>query len=674
MNTSSGNPEPLGTSIIGDCINFAIHARPIQAISLLIYQESAPAETIEIPLSTSRNRTGNIWHIQIKDLPESFSYNYRISPASSESMVINDPYTRIFTGRNQWGSSEKTLPVYCCLHTENTFNWEKDAPPLIPMSDTIIYEIHLRGYTRHHSSKVEAPGTFRGLVEKIPYLKSLGITTVELLPIFEFDETLIERRNPFNGERLFNFWGYDPLGYFAPKASYAFDAAMDGPVREFKEMVKEIHRSGLEVILDVVYNHTGEGAQNGPTFSFRRLDESVYYMIDQAGHYQNFTGCGNTLNCNHPLVQNMILESLQYWVKEMHVDGFRFDLASILTRGEDGSVLEDPPILKKISNDPILSKTKLIAEAWDAGGLYQVGSYPGGKRWAEWNDKFRDTIRRYVRGDEGIVPDLATRIAGSSDLFLNSNRSPGHSINFITSHDGFTLNDLVSFNNKRNKMNGENNRDGMNENYSSNYGKEGPSPDKQIIDLRNKQMKNMACLLLLSQGTPMIVAGDEFGRTQQGNNNPYCQDNEISWIDWQRLEENADLFRFFKVLIEFRKSHPSLSRSSFFEENSSGKSDICWYDTHLNPPQWSARLYSLAFHLPGGEKDSNLYIISNSAKKIQYFQLPDLTREYFWALSVDTAKDSPEDIFTVGEESRIEDQRQYQVMANSTVVLVAKKS
>jgi len=670
-----GRPESLGTSRYGNGINFAIHARDIQTISLLLYPESGEDNAVEILFDPRNNRTKNIWHIQIEDLPESFSYNYKLtSNHADRPWVVNDPYARIFMGRNLWASQRDSLPVYRCIHTENAFDWEEDTTPEIPPSDTIIYELHVRGFTRDPSSNVEAPGTFIGLTEKTPYLKSLGITTVELLPVFEFDETLIKRKNPLDGNQLFNYWGYDPLGYFAPKASYAYKSDGDGPITEFKTMVKEFHRAGLEVILDVVYNHTGEGPRDGPNYSFRRLDETAYYMVDQAGNYHNYTGCGNTVNCNHPLVQKLILDSLRYWVTEMHVDGFRFDLASILSRGKDGSVLKDPPLLKKINSDPILSKTKLIAEAWDAAGLYQVGSFPGGKRWTEWNDKFRDTIRRYIRGDEGIVPELATRIAGSSDLFQQSHRSPLHSINFITAHDGFTLNDLVSFNKKRNKMNGEDNRDGANENFSSNYGKEGPAENDQINRLRIKQMKNLASLLLLSQGTPMLVAGDEFGRTQQGNNNPYCQDNQISWINWELLKKNADLFRFFRLLIAFRKAYPSLRRENFFKKDPSGKSDITWYDSKLKSPQWSGHIFSLAFYLRGRDEDSDIYVISNSAKKREHFRLPRLKDKLSWALSIDTSKETPNEIFSAGEEFIIEDQERYEVKAQSTVVLVAKNS
>jgi isoamylase len=479
--------------------------------------------------------------------------------------------------------------------------------------------------------------------------------------------------NPISGEKLFNFWGYDSLGYFTPKASYAAENGQGNQVVEFKTMVKEFHKAGIEVILDIVFNHTGEGERGGPIFSFRGLDNAVYYMTDRSsGQYHNFTGCGNTVNCNHPAVQQMILDALGYWITEMHVDGFRFDLASILSRGEDGSVMDHPPILDKINKDPVLSQKKLIAEAWDAAGLYQVGSFPGGKRWAEWNDKFRDNIRRYIRGDKGQVGELATRIAGSSDLFQNNGRAPYHSINFITCHDGFTLNDLVSYDRKHNKMNGENNRDGMNENFSSNYGKEGPSNDIELNFLRKKQIKNMATLLLISQGVPMILAGDEFGRTQQGNNNPYCQDNEISWVNWELARQNAGLLRFFSHLIQFRKNHPALRRPVFFDDDRSGNIPIHWYKSQLNRPDWSGKTASLAFHLLPVPGDTDIFVISNSEKRKKRFLLPNLPFGKTWFLTLNTDLTEPEDINAQDHEKHLTDQRHYMVEAQSTVILISK--
>ncbi|RMD52954.1 MAG: glycogen debranching enzyme GlgX, partial [Nitrospirae bacterium] len=482
----------------------------------------------------------------------------------NRDIVLVDPYTQALTDSHKWGDNENEL-----IHSEvenylkrascvvvDDFDWQGDKPLNIPLQNSIIYELHVRGYTVHTSSGVKHPGTFKGLIEKIPYLKSLGITAVELMPIAEFNENDNYFRNPFTGEKLKNFWGYSTIAFFAPKASYA-SAKKDGAqIREFKELVREFHKAGIEVILDVVFNHTAEGGEKGPVFSFKGLDNSIYYILSpEDKEYMNFSGCGNTINCNHPIVRNFIIDCLRYWVIEMHVDGFRFDLASILGRDRNGNILSNPPIIERIAEDPILSKTKLIAEAWDAAGLYQVGSFYG-SRWAEWNGKFRDDVRKFISGYPGTLSALATRFAGSADLYRDSGRRPYHSINFVTSHDGFTLYDLVSYNKKHNYANGEDNRDGMDENFSWNCGVEGETEDLNIMNLRWRQIKNYATILLLSQGVPMILAGDEFGRTQKGNNNAYCQDNEISWVNWELAEKNNHLLRFFKYLIILRRLHP----------------------------------------------------------------------------------------------------------------------
>ena len=640
---------------------------------------------ISVPLDPQKNKSDDIWHIEISGLPEIFEYGYILSkkPNNTSSAqdlsslsVLNDPYARTYSGGENWGKNNRDNPDanrFRSLYTAEPFDWEEDSPLNIPLSDTIIYELHLRGYTKHPSSKVKFPGTYAGLIEKIPYLKSLGITAIELLPINEFDETGVERTNPQSSERLFNFWGYDPLGYFAPKANYASHSSASGAINEFRQLVKAMHKAGIEVILDIVFNHTGEGPQDKPAFSFRGLADSTYYMTDlKTGHYLDFTGCGNTVNCNHPVVRKMILDALRYWVTEMHVDGFRFDLVSILSRDEDGSVMENPPVIEEISWDPVLSGTKLIAEAWDAAGLYQVSSFPGGQRWAIWNDKIRDTIRRHVRGDSGQIPDLATRIAGSADLFRDMGRSPHHSINYITAHDGFPLADLVSYSKKNNLINGEINADGMNENYSANYGQEGPVSDPRINELRRKQMKNMAALLFLSQGVPMMLAGDEMGRSQRGNNNGYCQDNDLSWIDWNLLHKNADLLRFFKILIQFRKDHPALRRKSFFEDDKTKENKIHWYDNILNPPNWTGNLSSLAFHLLPVNEDTDIFVITNSNKNRKRFHLPKLIEEINWHLVMDTNQPEPGDIVEKGNEVLLTNQNYYQTEAQSTILLISK--
>ncbi|TFG95214.1 MAG: glycogen-debranching protein, partial [Calditrichales bacterium] len=515
---SDGRPEPLGVTPTAKGFNFAIYATRPQILSLLVQSNNTPGRASEIQLC----KTGDVWHIELTGLPENFAYVYKSVPKyhniQNPVHILNDPYAKSFLPGMMTDALATPPPLRNSAFYSGSYDWEDDIHPAIPLSETILYELHVKGFTRHSSAQVKTPGTFSGLIEKIPYLKSLGITTVELLPINEFVESLVTRHNPDSGEKLVNFWGYDTLGFFAPKRSYATDNPDQDPATAFKDMIKSFHRAGLEVILDIVFNHTGEGPKNGPVFSFRGLSPNTYYQIENPSRKnRNFSGCGNTVNCNHPIVIKMIMDVLRYWVTEMHVDGFRFDLASILTRGSNGEPLAQPPLIQAINADPVLSSSKLIAEAWDAAGLYQVGQFPGGKRWAEWNDKFRDDLRRFVRGDNGMFPRLATRIAGSSDLFRHDDRSPLNSINFVTCHDGFTMMDLNSYKNKRNRINGENNRDGMGENFSFDYGVEGPTPDAEIIKLRQKQVKNLITLLLLAQGVPMFLAGDEFGRSQNGN-------------------------------------------------------------------------------------------------------------------------------------------------------------
>ncbi|MGL5098314.1 MAG: glycogen debranching protein, partial [Planctomycetia bacterium] len=431
--------------------------------------------------------------------------------------------------------------------------------------DSVIYEVHLRGFTAHRSAKVRSPGTYLGFIEKIPYLQDLGVTAVEFLPIHEFDHLEHAVKSPVDGSTLCNYWGYSTVGFFAPNGRYAKSRVAGAQVREFKTLVRELHRAKIEVILDVVYNHTAEGNHMGPTIHFKGLDNSIYYhLADDPSYYKDYSGCGNSLNCNHPVVRQFILESLRYWVRHFHIDGFRFDLASVLGRDRSGAVIGNPPLLEEIAEDPELRDVKIIAEAWDAAGAYQVGSFPGG-RWAEWNGRYRDDVRRFWRGDPGLTGALATRLTGSSDLYQSSGRRPYHSINFITSHDGFTLSDLVSYNQKHNDGNGEANRDGENNNLSFNFGVEGPSDAIAVGRLRLRQLKNFLATLLLSQGVPMLLGGDEFRRTQRGNNNCYCQDNELSWFDWNLVQKNGELYRFTRELIAFRRNHPVFRRTKFFK-------------------------------------------------------------------------------------------------------------
>jgi isoamylase len=684
---SRGLPLPFGPSITREGINFAVFSKNATQVTLVIFTAADNIPLLEIPLDPRFNKTGDVWHVHITGLDPGIEYGYRVNREPADlphlnrfdaKLILIDPYTKALSGSHGWG--EQTLSAQHrqthrhSLIARDHYDWEDDQPLNIPLADSIIYELHVRGFTRHPTAGVRHSGTFQGLIQKIPYLQELGITAVELLPINEFDETHNDKVNPLTGKPLLQYWGYDSIAFFAPKSSYAVETKQGQQISEFKDMVKALHRAGIEVILDIVFNHTAEGGAQGTTFSFRGLDNSIYYMIDkESGQYHNFSGCGNTLNCNHPVVRDLILDCLRYWVVEMHVDGFRFDLAAILGRGQDGTLLANPPLLEHIAADPVLANTKIIAEAWDAAGLYQVGSFPAWQRWAEWNGKFRDDIRRYIRGERGLAGVLATRLAGSSDLYQQSGRAPYHSINFITCHDGFTLYDLVSYNRKYNIENGERNLDGSDQNFSWNCGKEGPSDHPRIIVLRKQQIKNMSLLLLLAQGVPMLLAGDEMGRTQKGNNNAYCQDNDISWLNWKLLEENKELFNFFKNAIYFRKAHPALRRRTFFDTDQDGGCDISWHGLELNKPDWSKAARWLAFHLhPYREDKSHIYIISNAGIKAQTFQLPSPGAHSHWYRVADTAVRYPDDFCKAGQEKRIDKHTEYHVLPRSTVVLISK--
>ncbi|WRH67809.1 MAG: alpha-amylase family glycosyl hydrolase [Planktothrix sp. GU0601_MAG3] len=521
--------------------------------------------------------------------------------------------------------------------------------------------MHVRSFTRHKSSGVKHPGTFAGMREKISYLKELGVNAVELMPIYEFDEFENSRKSPITGETLYNYWGYSTVGFFAPKAGYAATGKLGMQVDEVKALVKELHKNGIEVILDVVFNHTAEGNERGPYISFRGLDNKTYYMLTPEGYYFNFSGCGNTLNCNNPVVRNIVLDCLRYWASEYHIDGFRFDLASILGRDPWGYPLANPPLLEALAFDPILAKCKLIAEAWDAGGLYQVGSFPAYGRWAEWNGKYRDAIRKFIKGD-GTVGKMAQGLQGSPDLYAPAGRGPATSINFITAHDGFTLADLVSYNDKHNEANGENNNDGANDNDSWNCGAEGWTDDPGINALRSRQIRNAIALLMVSQGVPMILMGDEIGRFQNGNNNTYCHDSELNWMNWDLLEKNSDLFRFFKHCINFRTAHPVLRNKYHFQNRDyvgSGYADISWHGTQAWNADWSENSRTLAFLLCGKHakagtiEDNSIYVAMNMHWEAQWFELPGLPLGQHWHVSTNTGCPCPDDCFELGQETSI---------------------
>ncbi len=682
-----GMPTPFGATLVRGGINFAVYSPHAHSVSIVLYTECAGEPLMEFPLDPDLNRTGFVWHAYIKGLNHGVKYGFRLRGEQpfnpiDERIVLLDPYARTTCGGKIWckpfkiqrDGKEHTFRISAIIN--NAFQWGTDRQLNIPLSETIIYELHVRGYTIHPSSDVKAKGTFLGLTEKIPYLKKLGITAVELMPVTDFDETMIDRKNPRTGEQLLNFWGYDPISFFAPKAAYAHTEDEYRIVSEFKTMVKTFHEAGIEVILDMVFNHTGEGNEKGPIYHFKGLDKTVYYLIDpETGEYLNFSGCGNTLNCNHPVVRDMILDSLRYWVMEMHVDGFRFDLASILGRGRDGEVLANPPLIERIAEDPVLANTKLIAEAWDAGGLYQVGDFPHFKRWMEWNGKFRDDVRRFVRGDKGMVSILATRLAGSSDLYQDDGREPYHSVNFVTCHDGFTLEDLVSYNEKHNWENGENNRDGSDENFSWNCGVEGPSNDANILALRARLKRNYLTILFLAQGVPMLLGGDEFGRTQKGNNNAYCQDNEISWVNWQLAEQNQDFLRFVRLLIQFRQKHETFHRKHFHVQTLDGIPEMSWHGLKVGQPDWSedSKWLGLLYSTFPKTGDPDFYLMFNADASAKRFELPKPRDGFRWHLLLNTYNQPPKDIFEEENAPLLKNQTVFELQSYSSAVLIGKK-
>lgn len=705
MKVQNGKPFPLGASLKDNGVNFSIYSKDASAVSLVLFNENnANNPFAEIELNSTYNKTGDIWHVFVEDLKEGSLYLYKIdgpyNPPKGQRFNKNkylfDPYAKAFSSgsvfisynlQHKKGFSVKEPGLLKdlsnfpkCVVVNDDFDWEGDRPLNYPLEKTIIYETHLKGFTANKNSLIaeNLAGTYKGFIEKIDYLKKLGITSVEFLPIFEFDENENPNVNPKTGENLVNYWGYSTIGFFAPKTSYAADKSPGAAVKEFKEMVKALHKNGIEVILDVVYNHTAEGNEHGYSFEFRGIQNDVYYSLPQNDkqYYMNFSGCGNSVNCNHPITMQFILDSLRYWVLEMHVDGFRFDLASIMTRAPNGSPMELPPLTYAISQDPILSNTKIIAEPWDCAGLYQLGGFPAGEnnRWSEWNGRYRDDIRRFIRGDENVSTAAATRIAGSSDCYNHSGKTPLASINFITAHDGFTLNDLVSYNYKHNEENGEDNRDGSDDNISYNNGFEGECINPKIENLRLKKIKNALVYLLTSQGVPMLLAGDEMRRSQKGNNNAYCQDNELSWIDWSLVEKNSGLVRFVSNLIALRKNHKVFSRKEFFHDNydKGGYSDILWFDINAKSPDWTKQKRFLAFKLNGRDLDNDIYVASNGDKYDLTLTLPALQEGKKWYLAVDTGLPSPEDAFELNKEELLKEQRRYVLLANSTVILIGK--
>ena len=641
-----GRVQPFGATVIyDDAINFSVFSKDAVSCELLLFNtgEEEPFAVIPFP---DEFRIGNVFSMIVYGLNfERLEYAYRMDgpfdPANGlrfdRTKVLLDPYAKMVSGRNVWGrrqEGEKNVRHRGMVIPED-YDWEGDKPLEIPLSDLVIYEAHVRSFTMDPSSGVRFRGTYTGLTEKIPYLKELGVNAVELLPIFEFDE--FENSRTVNGTTLYNYWGYSTVGFFAPKSGYAKSGAIGLAAEELKSAIKKFHRNGIEVILDVVFNHTAEGNEKGPYISFRGIDNRTYYLLTPDGWYYNFSGCGNTMNCNNAVVRDFILDCLRYWVSVYHIDGFRFDLASILSRDAQGAPMASPPLLEALAHDPVLGKTKLIAEAWDAGGLYQVGSFPAWGRWSEWNGRYRDCVRRFIKSDGSCGPELLQRLQGSPDLY--SNRSAEAGINFITCHDGFTLNDLVSYNEKHNEGNGEDNRDGANDNHSWNCGAEGATDDPGINGLRARQVKNAAALLLLSRGVPMLLSGDEFRNSQGGNNNAYCQDNAISWLNWEDLAANRDTFEFFRTLIAFRKAHPVLRRKDFRTGfNSSGYPELSFHGPRAWNLDGSRSFLTFGFMYAetaadhGAEEDCFIYCGVNAYWEERTLELPVVPENMGWYL------------------------------------------
>jgi isoamylase len=686
-----GFPLPLGARGYMDGVNFTLFSRYARRVRLELYADCLDAKpSRSIDLDPVHNRTGDIWHVWVKGITAGQYYAYRVDgpyePAAGHRFNFNklllDSRATAITGDPPWyfdaahgyapdttnsGSRPSSLDnsgsMPKCVFTRLHFDWQDDRPLRIPWSKTVIYETHVRGLTIHPSSAAPYPGTYRGLLEKIPYLKDLGVTAVELLPIQEFNANELKLRNPLTGELLRNYWGYDPVAFSAVNGSYSSAGTHGQQTLEFKELVRCLHAEGLEVIIDVVLNHTAEGDELGPTLCWRGIDNSIFYILEKdKRRYLNAAGTGNTLNANHPVVREYILGVLRYWVTEMHVDGFRFDLASILGRDTSGNLLTNPPLLEQIAEDPILRDTKLIAEAWDAAGAYQVGSFSE-RRWAEWNGRYRDDVRRFWRGDEGMLGAFASRICGSEDIYAKSGKGPESSINFITCHDGFTLNDLVSYSEKHNLANGEQNRDGSNDNFSANYGVEGPTDDPRIESLRRRQIRNFFLTLFISRGVPMMLGGDEFRRTQSGNNNAYCQDNEISWYDWSCLRRHSGMHQFVKHMIALRQAHPILAREQFYSDT-----DVTWYGPFQGAPRWlDPHAKAVACQIHDGAAES-LFLMFNAGNEPVTFHTPVAPDKGRWRLAMDTSRDEP---IASMIESLVDSLQPYELEPHSSAILVA---
>ncbi len=690
-----GAPLPLGAHETRGGANFALFSRSATRVRLEFFDRStdgAPSRVID--LDPARNRTGDVWHVWVEGILSGQCYGYRVDgpydPAQGHRFNFNrlliDPFAAALAHPPAWdfaaalgynpddpskdlapAPTDNAATTPKCVYLNEPFDWDNCLPPRHPWAKTVIYELHVRGFTHQPESGVAHPGTYQGLVEKIPYLKDLGVTAVELMPVLEFNPGPIGRQNPLTGDPLTNFWGYDPIVFCAPLAAYSSGGGQGEQCREFKSMVRAFHAAGIEVFLDVVFNHTAEANQLDPTLSFRGLDNSIYYTLpDDKRFYSDFTGTGNTIDANHPVVRDHILAVLRGWTIDMHIDGFRFDLAAVLGRDEHGSLLPNAPLLERIAEDPILREVKIIAEAWDAAGAYEVGSFSD-RRWTEWNGRFRDDVRCFWRGDDGLLGPFASRLCGSSDVYRGSGKGPEASINFVTCHDGFTLHDLVTYRDKHNEANGDNNGDGSNENFSANYGREGETDDPAIAAVRTRQIKNFLLTLAVSRGVPMLLAGDEFRRTQAGNNNPYCQDNPTSWVDWRRLEQHREIFRFTQRLIAFRRDHPVLSREEFYTST-----QVRWLAPDGGEPDWqNPHAKALAAFIPENDRDA-LCLLFNAGRDPVEFHLPPLPPALKWLLAVDTARPAPGDCCDPGAEPPLENPPSFRLESRASAILLVR--
>lgn len=671
----------MGATVYPDGVNFSVFSKNSESVELLFFEHADDEfPSREISLNPKINKSFYYWHIFVPGIKPGQLYGWRVYRKTRPKpefrfdgwKLLIDPYARAVIPSSRYdrhaaarpGNNTGQAVKSVVIDSRDGFDWEQEEPLRVTFDKSVIYELHVGGFTKHPSSGVapEKRGKFAGVIEKIPYLQALGVTAVELLPIQQFDEQDLP-----DGSTLTNYWGYSPMAFFSLHRSYCMSDDPHEGILEFKSMVKALHKAGIEVIMDVVFNHTSEGGKDGPIQSFKGLENGAYYLLSRSGtEYLDFSGCGNSIDANHSIVRRLIMDCLRYWVEEMHVDGFRFDLASSLARGDKGQILENPPLLWEIESDPVLADTKLIAEAWDAGGLYQMGSFIG-DRWAEWNDRFRDDVRKFWRGDEGAVVDFSQRIAGSLDLFAGINRNPNRSINFITCHDGFTLRDLVSYNQKHNHANQEENRDGHNHNLSWNCGTEGETDDHHINRLRRQQAKNLLTTLFMSQGTPMVLMGDEAFRTQKGNNNAYCQDNELAWFNWEHLNHFGDIHRFLRLLIALEQEVHAFNIPKFWAKTRSRKETyLVWHGIQPMQPDWSHHSHSLAYSVHDGRAESHIYVAFNAYHEPLTFELPPLSGQK-WHRLIDTAEPSPSDILSLDQASPIWS-GVYEVRAHSTVV------